>query len=83
MDERDYKAMNKNAQKDVKPMEEKKLTFEEWKKECQRLLFELDTKETDENIHYVDQFSDMYKEYYDYGMTPQEGNQEQYLRSEQ
>jgi len=26
MDERDFKAMNKNAQKDVKPMEEKNKT---------------------------------------------------------
>ena len=62
-------------------MEEQKLTFDQFKIECQRLLFELDTKETDENITYVEQFSDMYREYYDYGMTPIEANEEQYLKS--
>lgn len=56
------------------------LNFKEYKIECQRLLFEMDTKQTDENIHYVEQFSDLYKEYYNQEMTPSEANQEQYDR---
>lgn len=50
------------------------MTFEDWKKECKRLLYELDSEITDENISYVDMWH--YEEYYKQGLTPEEANQE-------
>lgn len=53
------------------------LSFNDWKKECKRLLYELDTQTTDENISYVEM--DHYKGYYENGLTPKEANEEAYL----
>ena len=47
-----------------------------WRIECKKLLFELDTNSTDENIAYVDM--DHYREYYKDGLTPQEANDAAY-----
>ena len=33
------------------------MTFEDWKKECKRLLYECDSEATDENIAYVVQIN--------------------------
>ena len=59
---------------------EKKLSFEDWKKECKRLLYEIDNNITDENISYVDMFH--YKDYYRDGYTPEEANKEAYSNDE-
>ena len=52
------------------------MNFEQWKKECKRLLYAMDTKTTDENISYVDM--NHYKDYYKEGLTPKEANEEAY-----
>jgi hypothetical protein len=55
---------------------EKILNFEEWKKECKRLLYEANTSITDENIAYVDM--EHYEDYYNDGLTPKEANEAAY-----
>jgi len=55
--------------------------FEDWKKECKRLLYEFDTNTTDENIAYVEMWH--YKDYYENGMTPEEANNAAYENDQQ
>jgi len=57
-----------------------KTPFEDWKKECKRLLYEADSEVTDKNIAYVDECH--YEDYYSEGLTPQEANEQAYLDSE-
>jgi hypothetical protein len=57
-----------------------KMPFEDWKKECKRLLYEADSEHTDENIHYVDEYH--YEDYYKDGLTPDEANSQAYLDAE-
>ena len=59
---------------------EKKLSFEDWKKECKRLLYEIDNNITDENITYVEMSH--YNDYYKDGLTPLEANKEAYSNDE-
>ena len=54
--------------------------FKDWKAECKRLLYELDSEVTDENIAYVDMAH--YKDYFKQGLTPKEANEEAYDNSE-
>lgn len=56
------------------------MTFEDWKKECKRLLYECDSEATDENIAYVD--GEHYEDYYKEGLTPDEANSQAYLDAE-
>ena len=56
------------------------MNFEDWKKECKKLLYELDSEQTDKNIAYVDMFH--YKHFYELGYTPQEANEEASLNNE-
>ena len=63
------------------------MTFEEFKTECKRLIYEANDHTEDgegictENIKCVELFQDNYKDYYDDGITPKQANEEQYLRS--
>lgn len=56
------------------------MNFEDWKKECKRLLYEEDNNISDENISYVDMWH--YEEYYNDGLTPKEANQRAMEESE-
>ena len=58
-----------------------KENFEDWKKECKRLLYEIDSEATDENIAYVEMWH--YKDYYENGMTPKEANNAAYENDQQ
>lgn len=56
------------------------MSFENWKKECKRLLYEVNSEVTDENISYVDDCH--YEDYYKDGLTSQEANSQAYLDAE-